>query len=601
MTSPPEGFVPISGAQDVDPAGVRSSNAMGIVEWIGEALEAGEMDQAAEGARQLIAQHDAGNVFPVRNQQVAQWVTATRMADMINAGDVEGASKLRASAIKMQQPEPGLKDVLTAVADGLSFNFTDELVGLAAQVAGKSDDEVDKIVRRVRGGRRSLQEKHPVGSFLASVAPALVTGAGVGGALRTTGARIGAGAGTGALSGLGAGEGDLAARAPGAIAGGLIGGAAGAVIPAVGERLARRLGGTAGEAVEGVAGRQLRHQLGGAGETIATRRASPAADKARDVLTQMSDEGLTGISANQLAQRAGVSASTARKVLRQAREAPTATASPATAPAAGSATPTVQRTSPTLQQQLTASLAQGKGADEVADQIIALQRSGQAEAAQQLARSLRGRGNDFVRAVMTRVGRELDPSGEALETVAQRAAAQQPPAQLAMAGAAEKAARRGTRSSPTTMVRAAVEAMDPAERRLYQRELVEQLEGAIVRGEVRAKGASGKKALEMLRAAFSKDKGAGRAIIRRFESFLKGDKPQRSLGRRAAGFAAENVLPLPNALSRPLGDFLRGAPPPQGSFPLGQLGMPNVLPPGAVGAPSIAASVVAPGLLPGMQ
>lgn len=166
------------------------------------------------------------------------------------------------------------------VAQGATFNFADELEGLARSMV--KGDSYDDEVSRVRAEQNRFRQQEPGLAFASEMAGAVVPGIGaarfvtqgargasalaragsaVSGAEQASrlaragslAARIAAsGGGSGALAGAGAAEGDVADRLPAAVVGGGLGAvtgyAAGKTANAVARRLAPRLPGLASPA-----------------------------------------------------------------------------------------------------------------------------------------------------------------------------------------------------------------------------------------------------------------------------------------------------------------------------------------------------------------
>lgn len=126
------------------------------------------------------------------------------------------------------------KGMARGVAQGLTFNFADELEGLAR--GALTDETVDQATERVRGEQNEFRQKEPALSIASEIAGSVVPGLGAA-RLVTSGAkgariagRIAAsGAGAGALAGAGAGEGGPGGRILPAAAGAATGAALGYV------------------------------------------------------------------------------------------------------------------------------------------------------------------------------------------------------------------------------------------------------------------------------------------------------------------------------------------------------------------------------------
>lgn len=693
MTSPPEGFVPISGAQDLPASAIaRNEESLSLPEYIAQGMDrlnelkaeginsgnrqeatelAQEIDLAATQALNAIRGGEDFGPMPIS----AVWaLTSTRARELRKEGKGPEAEKLVSDffASREQQAkerdeaargEGSIADLAIPAADAMTFNFTDEIIGLIAGLGDRSEKEVKGIVDRIRKRRELVQRDLPVASLAAGVAPALIGGLNVAPALKTTGSRVAAGLGVGALSGLGAGEGSVAERAPMAAAGGAIGGVVGAAFPPLAERGARlvaplfqRGGGELGEAAASRAAADFGEL---AAETAAApaARFTPAQDAARRALEEMIEAG-EPITAAAVARRAGVSTGPAGKVVRAHRAAQEAATPPAPTsavvpppqaptPSPGAALPSVPESAVIPPPPGGVVGAGGQTAEQVANRIIRLQEAGDLASARVVARETAGQGltgrqlpkesPEFMKDVIDRVQRyigEFDAeaaaaqeAGRAARTVptaqaaAQRVRPASPTAQAppttpapvttraageaasevadestpALNQAVNRAAAAAPTENPTRQVATAVQGMNRGERAAYQSQLVEEIEGAIVSGAIKPKSAGARKALELLKAAFARDRAAGRPVIRRFQEFLGGAKGKASIARRAAAMAID-LAPLSGRLSNPITSALRRPPP---GFPLGPIPRPDVLPLEAVGAPVVAGSMVAPGLLPG--
>jgi hypothetical protein len=150
----------------------------------------------------------------------------------------------------VKPPDVGTGEAfLRGAGDGLTFGFSDELVGGAKAalqpVFGTGDssesfgDRFDKNVDEQRGLLKAAQDQHPVatiaGGIVGGIAPAVLTGGTTAGASLAANVGRGAlyGAGYGAAYGLGSAEGDPLERLPEAAKGAAIGGVLGAALPAV--------------------------------------------------------------------------------------------------------------------------------------------------------------------------------------------------------------------------------------------------------------------------------------------------------------------------------------------------------------------------------
>jgi hypothetical protein len=150
----------------------------------------------------------------------------------------------------VKPPDVGTGEAfLRGAGDGLTFGFSDELVGGAKAalqpVFGTGDssdsfgDRFDKNVDEQRGLLKAAQDQHPVatiaGGLVGGIAPAVLTGGTTAGASLAANVGRGAlyGAGYGAAYGFGSAEGDPLERLPEAAKGAAIGGVLGAALPAV--------------------------------------------------------------------------------------------------------------------------------------------------------------------------------------------------------------------------------------------------------------------------------------------------------------------------------------------------------------------------------
>jgi hypothetical protein len=158
------------------------------------------------------------------------------------------AAVLREPATSTPQVGAG-EAFLRGAGDGLTFGFSDELLGGASAAlqpifgtgddSGSFSDRFDKNVDEQRALLKAGMDQQPVasiaGGLVGGIAPAIATGG------LSTGASLAANVGRGALVGagwggaygLGSAEGDLVARLPEAAAGAALGGALGGAVPAV--------------------------------------------------------------------------------------------------------------------------------------------------------------------------------------------------------------------------------------------------------------------------------------------------------------------------------------------------------------------------------
>lgn len=195
-------------------------------------------------------------------------------------------------------PEVGAGEAfLRGAGDGLTFGFSDELVGGASAalqpIFGTGDasesfsDRFDKNVDAQRELLKAGMDQQPVasiaGGLVGSIAPAIATGGLAAGP--TLAARVGRGAavgsGWGAAYGLGSAEGDVVDRLPDAAEGAALGAAFGAAVPAV-------IGG-AGKVLRRSADETQARLTAQQAETQAARDAQTAANAAGRTVDVVSD------------------------------------------------------------------------------------------------------------------------------------------------------------------------------------------------------------------------------------------------------------------------------------------------------------------------
>lgn len=174
-----------------------------------------------------------------------------------------------------------------SAAQGLTFDFGDELLGLLPQSMGGGDDAKEEM--RLR--QDLFRDQHPVADGVAGIAGSLPTAllfpGGEAATVAKTVARGAAfGAGAGALAGAGRGEGGVGDRASGAAVGGLLGAGLGAAIPTA-------AGAYAASRPAAVAGRRLGHAIeesGGADQLRGVTMDFGIADRGKEVtLADLSD------------------------------------------------------------------------------------------------------------------------------------------------------------------------------------------------------------------------------------------------------------------------------------------------------------------------
>lgn len=138
------------------------------------------------------------------------------------------------------------KGMARGIGQGLTFNFADELEGMARSAF--SDRSYDEVVGDVRQDQNTFRDKEPALAMASEIAGSVVPGLGTA-RLALAGskgaARVGrvaaSGAGAGGLAGAGSGEGNALDRLPsaggGAALGGLVGAGAGQVVKRIGAPL----------------------------------------------------------------------------------------------------------------------------------------------------------------------------------------------------------------------------------------------------------------------------------------------------------------------------------------------------------------------------
>lgn len=179
------------------------------------------------------------------------------IVEIPNVGRVEFPDSMSeaeiAAAAKRLHADASRGSAADSVAQGVSLGFADELAGALGAIpaslqTGESiGDAYTGIRDAARANADAYRQRAPGASLAAEVAGGLLTG-GVGGGRAVAGASgrellrqsAGVGAGLGAASGLGYSEADTAGgMAADTVAGGLLGGAAGAAFPALGSKMAQ--------------------------------------------------------------------------------------------------------------------------------------------------------------------------------------------------------------------------------------------------------------------------------------------------------------------------------------------------------------------------